>query len=75
MELKAVHNQNIIHSVQEGSIAEELGILPGDQILSINDIPIEDIIEYSYLEADEYIELEIRHQDGEVVIYEIEKRF
>ncbi len=75
MELKAVHNQNIIHSVQEGSIAEELGILPGDQILSINDIPIEDIIEYSYLEADEYIELEIRHQDGEVVIYEIEKDF
>ena len=75
MELKGVYNQNIIDSVQEGSIAEELGILPGDQIISINDVPVEDIIEYHYLEADEYIEIEIRHQNGEVVIYEIEKEF
>lgn len=75
MELRAVKNENIISKVAEGSIAEELGIEAGDYIISINDVVIEDIIEYNYLEADEYIELEIEHKNGEVVIYEIEKDY
>ena len=75
MELKASKNKNIIHHIRKNSIAEDLGIQAGDLILSLNKVPVEDTIEYSYLEADEYVELEIQHQDGEIVIYEIEKDF
>ncbi|MDO5096147.1 MAG: DUF512 domain-containing protein [Peptostreptococcaceae bacterium] len=75
MELKASKNKNIIHHIRKNSIAEDLGIQAGDLILSLNGVPVEDTIEYSYLEADEYVELEIQHQDGEIVIYEIEKDF
>lgn len=75
MELKASKYKNIIHQVTKGSIADDLGIEAGDMIVSLNGVPVEDTIEYSYLEADEYVELEIQHQDGEVVIYEIEKDY
>lgn len=75
MELKSAKNKNIINNITKGSIAEEVGIKPRDLILSINSVPIEDTIEYSFLESDEYVELEIQHQDGTVVIYEIEKDY
>ena len=35
--------------VLENSIAEELEIEPGDNILAVNDHPIEDIFDYQYL--------------------------
>lgn len=73
MELSKKDFSNIITKVTEGSIADELEIEKGDILLSINSQSVEDIIEYQYLIADEYIELEIQTKDGEAVIYEIEK--
>ena len=73
MELKKIKDKNIITVVEEGSIAEELDIRPGDVLISVNSEKIEDIIEYKYLTADEYVELEIINSDNETVIYEIEK--
>ena len=73
MELSKKDFSNIITKVTEGSIADELEIEKGDILLSINSQSVEDIIEYQYLIADEYIELEIQTKSGEVVIYEIEK--
>lgn len=75
MELKGMKFQNIIHSVEEGSIAEELGIVAGDILLSVNGEKIEDIIEYNYLTEDDYLEVEIEKQDGEVILFEIEKDY
>lgn len=75
MELKGFEFKNIINDVKSNSIAEELGIQPGDVLLSVNGQKIEDIIEYQFIEADEFIELEIKHKNGEIVIYEIEKDF
>lgn len=75
MELKKSDFKNIINGVKEGSIASECGIESGDILLSINSQKIEDVIEYQFLEADEYIELEIQHKNGEVVIYDIEKEY
>lgn len=75
MELKVIENKNIISKVKKGSIAEELGVEAGDYIISINDTKIEDVIEYHYLESDDYVELEIKHKNGETVIYEIEKDY
>lgn len=62
-----------INGVKKGSIAEEIGLKKGDYILSINEQEIYDILDYKFVMADEYIELEIEHEDGELEIYEIEK--
>ena len=39
---------HIIASVEQGSIAEELGLEPGDAIEEINGNEIEDIFDYQY---------------------------
>ncbi len=75
MELKQSDFKNIINGIKKGSIADECGIEKGDILLSINSQKIEDVIEYQFIEADEYIELEIEHKNGEVVIYDIEKDY
>ena len=49
-----------IRSVSPGSIAEEYGIEPGDSLLSINDMPVEDVFDYRYLIRDDNITLVIR---------------
>ena len=50
-------------------------IEPGDNILAVNDHPIEDIFDYQYLINDEYIELLVRKPDGEEWLLEIDKDY
>jgi putative radical SAM enzyme (TIGR03279 family) len=64
-----------ISKVYPDSIAEEMEIEPGDKLLSINGTEVKDIIDYKYLMADEYIEIEIEKKDGEVWTLEIEKDY
>ena len=66
-------NRHIIDKVLEGSIAEELEIEAGDELLAINDQEIEDIFDYQYYVEDEYIEVLIRKPDGEEWLLEIDK--
>ena len=66
-------NRHIIDKVLEGSIAEELEIEAGDELLAINDQSIEDIFDYQYYVEDEYIEVLIRKPDGEEWLLEIDK--
>ena len=67
--------EHIVKNVLENSIAEELEIEPGDNILAVNDHPIEDIFDYQYLINDEYIELLVKKSDGEELLLEIEKDY
>ncbi len=67
--------KNKVISVDKNSIAEEIGIEPGDIILSINSKPILDVFDYRYLINDEYIEIEIKTKQGEVCTVEIEKDY
>ena len=55
----------IISDIQKGSIADELALRAGDEIVSINNSVPRDIIDYSFLVQDEEIELYIRHKNGE----------
>lgn len=64
---------NIISSIKKGGIAEELGIEPGDKLISINGQAVEDIIDFKYLISDDYIELEVKKKDGEEWVFEVEK--
>lgn len=64
-----------ICKIFKDSIAEELGIEIGDKIISINGNQIKDIIDYRFLMADEYVEVEIEKSDKELWILEIEKDY
>ena len=50
----------LIKYVESGSIAEEIGLEPGDEILEINDIEIKDVLDYRFLINDEFITLKIK---------------
>lgn len=69
------NNRHIISQVKEGSIAWELELEPGDELISINGESIEDVFDYHYLANDEYIELLVRKPSGEEWELEIEKEF
>ena len=67
-------SRHVIEAVMPGSIAEELNMEPGDELLRINDMPIEDIFDYRYLCSDEYIEVLLKKKEsGEEWLLEIEK--
>ena len=65
----------VILRVLEGSIAEDLELVPGDKILSVNDMPLRDIIDFSFAMADEEIELLVEHADGEQELIEFDKDY
>lgn len=67
--------KNLIKSVLPDSIAEEVGIEPGDFLLSINEKEIEDIIDYRFLAVDEDITIQIEKANGEIWDIEIEKDY
>lgn len=68
-------HRHIIRSVEDGSIARELGVEPGDCLISINDKEIEDVFDYHYLVNDEELVLLIEKPDGEEWELEIEKDY
>lgn len=67
--------RHVIRAVEAESIAAELGIAPGDFLISINNQPIEDVFDYHYLVNDEYLEVLIEKPNGEEWEFEIEKDY
>ncbi len=65
----------IIHAVQEDSIFSEMEVAAGDVLLSINGMPVTDILDYRYLIADDILEVEIEKPDGEIWVLDIEKEY
>ncbi|MBM2840979.1 MAG: putative radical enzyme, family [Bacteroidetes bacterium] len=61
-----------ISLVEPGSIAEELGIQAGDELLEINGKRVLDAIDYRFHENGPDISLKVSHRN-EVIIYDIEK--
>ncbi len=64
-----------ITGIEEGSIAEELGLAPGDFLVSINGKEIEDIFDYQYLVSDEELNVLVERADGEEWLLEVEKDY
>ncbi|MBR2733886.1 MAG: DUF512 domain-containing protein, partial [Selenomonadaceae bacterium] len=62
----------LITRVDAGSLAEELELVAGDKILQVNGHAPLDIIDLSFLLAEEEIELLIEHADGsrEVIAFD-----
>lgn len=64
-----------VSEVLKGSIAEELEIQPGDEILSIDDTQMLDMIDYNFMSKSDFLTIEVKKTDGEIEVIEIEKDF
>ena len=62
-----------VSTVHPDSIAAELGIVPGTELLSVDGRPLEDFLDWEFLTADDAFELEAKFPDGEHVVFEIER--
>ena len=65
----------LVSDVISGSIAEELEIVRGDIIISIDGEKMQDMIDYQFLCKNEVITLEIQKQNGEIEEIELEKDY
>ena len=65
----------IVNKVIEDSIAEELEIEAGDEIVSIDDTPMSDMIDYNFLCKSELLTIEIKKKNGEIEVVELEKDY
>lgn len=63
----------LITRIEAGSLAEELELVAGDKILQVNGRTPLDIIDLSFMLADEEIELLIEHADGEREVIAFDK--
>ncbi|HVD05050.1 MAG TPA: hypothetical protein VNB89_03495, partial [Gemmatimonadaceae bacterium] len=62
-----------VSRVNAGGIAEEIGIVPGTELLSVNGRELADFLDWEFLTADEELLIAARLPDGELIEYEIER--
>ena len=67
--------KHMISRVLPDSIAEELGLEPGDRLVSVNGQPVEDVFDYRYLMNEELVVLLVEKPDGEEWELEVEKEY
>lgn len=63
----------VIDEIRSGSLAAEMGLLPGDRVLSIDGQPLRDILDYRFHVSGEQLEMEIQRADGQLWIVDLEK--
>lgn len=74
-DLKQITGQGgMVSAVAPKSIAEELGIVPGDIIVAINGQRLRDVIDYRFLSAEEQLSLLVR-RDNDEALFEVEKDY
>jgi len=62
-----------VTQVEPGTIADQVGIVPGTELLAVNERPLEDFLDWEFLTADEAFVVAARLPDGSEVEYEIER--
>ncbi len=63
-----------ISGIEPDSVASEIGLAPGDELLGINDQAVQDIIDVQYYGAEETLELLVRRGD-ELLLFEAERDY
>lgn len=66
---------HIIKEIEPGSIAEELELSPGDELISINGTIIKDVFDYHYLIKEEELTVLIKKPNGDEWELLIEKEY
>ena len=59
--------------VAASSIAAELGVVPGTELVAVNGRALADFLDWEFLTADDDLVIEARLHDGEELIYEVER--
>jgi len=62
-----------VSRIEKNSIADELGIVPGTELLTVNGRPLADFLDWEFLTADEELVIEARQPDGDEIIFELER--
>jgi putative radical SAM enzyme (TIGR03279 family) len=62
-----------VSRVLEGSVAEEMGIEPGTELLTVNGREVADFLDWEFLSADEELVIEARLPSAEEIVYEVER--
>src|SRR6185503_5832602 len=62
-----------VSRIEKDSIADELGIVAGTELISVNGRPLADFLDWEFLTADEELVIEARQPDGEEILYELER--
>ena len=65
----------LVSDVLQGSIAEELGIEKGDEILSIDGEKMSDMIDYNFYCKSDFLTLEVKKTIGDIEVIELEKDY
>jgi putative radical SAM enzyme (TIGR03279 family) len=62
-----------VTAVEPASIAEELGLQAGTELLSVNGRELEDFLDWEFLTAEEVVLLHVRQPDGQEIEFDIER--
>lgn len=62
-----------VASVAPGSIADELGLEPGSELVTVNGNELEDFLDWEFHSAEEELALHVRQPDGTEVEFEIDR--
>jgi putative radical SAM enzyme (TIGR03279 family) len=62
-----------VTAVRPGSIGEELGLVAGSELVSVNGRELEDFLDWEFLAAEEEFNLQVRQPDGTELEFEIER--
>jgi putative radical SAM enzyme (TIGR03279 family) len=62
-----------VNAVYPDSIAAELGLQPGTELLTVNGSELEDFLDWEFLTAEEEFLLHVRQPDGEEIEFDIER--
>ncbi len=68
------YSGGFIKAITPGSVADEIQLQVGDELLAINDNIVQDVIDVQYYGAEEKLDLLIR-RDGELLIYETDRDY
>ena len=62
-----------VSRIHPGSIAEEIGLQPGTELLTVNGRDLNDFLDWEFLGADDDLVIDARLPNGDPIIYEIER--
>src|SRR5688500_20309990 len=64
-----------VTAVHPSSIAAEIGLQPGTELVAVDGRELEDFLDWEFLTAEERFSLLVRQPDGEEIEFDIERPF
>lgn len=58
----------LVSAIEPGTLAERMGLRPGDVVVAVNDYTLRDVIDFRFYAAEEEIELRVRRDGQEIML-------